>query len=93
MKLRAAVFFGSLAFFFAAPNARADSGLCREGHMVETGARMYEVLVNCGAPSWSRRFNRGTEEWVYDFDEGSFPRLLRFQGGVLVQIVVLSRAW
>lgn len=93
MKLVAALFIGSLAWLAAPRSARADSTICRDGNLAVTGDRMYEVYVNCGAPSWSRRPTRDTEEWVYDVGYGSFPRLLRFQRGVLTEIVVLSRGW
>ncbi len=93
MKLGAAALVGVLALLSGASNARADSTICRDGTLAVTGEHVYEVFQNCGAPSWSRPTGRGTEEWVYDLGDGSFPRLLRFQWGVLVQIVLLSRPW
>ena len=90
MKLCAAVFVGFLVLLFTARDARADSTICRDGHLAVTGQRIYEVLMNCGTPSWWSRYGRGSEEWVYDMGDGSFPRLLRFQAGVLVGIEVLG---
>jgi hypothetical protein len=83
----------------ATRTSRADSTICREGSLVETGQRVYEVLAHCGNPSWSQRYDAASprglhtwvEEWVYDLGRGSFPRFLRFENGVLVGIVVLSR--
>ncbi len=81
----------------SASTARAESTICREGALVETGQRLPEVLAHCGAPSWSQSYDvparRGylrVDEWVYPVGYGYFPRLLRFENGVLVR-VLLSR--
>jgi hypothetical protein len=92
MKLCITLLFGLLVLVFTERNARADSTVCRDGHLAVTGQRVYEVLVNCGRPTWSRGTGRGSEEWVYDVEEGSFPRLLIFQAGILVRIEVLGGA-
>jgi hypothetical protein len=92
MKLCIATLLGFLLLLSTARTARADSTMCRDGHLAVTGQRVYEVLVNCGRPTWSRGYGRGSEEWVYDYDDGSFPRLLFFQAGVLVRIEVLGGA-
>jgi hypothetical protein len=92
MSTRAATLLSLVAVLFTAQNAQADSTICRDGHLAVTGQRIYEVFVNCGRPSWWARYGRGTEEWVYDLGDGTFPRLLRFQAGLLVQIEVLGGA-
>ncbi len=92
MKLRAIALIGLLAVLASPRAARAESTVCRDGNLAVTGQHVYEVLRNCGAPSWSRWSTRTTEEWIYDLGDGSFPRLLRFQAGILVAIEILSGA-
>ena len=79
--------------------ARAESTICRVGALAVTGEHIDQVLANCGTPSRRQgyvvRMRLGRpmviEEWVYDLGEHTFPRFLRFENDVLVQIVVLSR--
>jgi len=83
--------------------SRADSTICRVGRLAVTGQHIYEVLTNCGNPSWSQSYDAPirpgvpgagatrVDEWIYDLGQYSFPRLLRFVNGVLVTIDVLSR--
>ena len=91
----------SAALALLAQNARADSPLCRDGTLVETGERVDAVLARCGNPSWrrvsvihSRRYPPITtelQEWIYDLGEGSFLRYLRFTNGTLDRIEERSR--
>jgi hypothetical protein len=97
MKL-AALGLAALLPLFVARTSRADSTICREGSLVETGQRTYEVLSHCGNPSWSQSYDvrsrpghTWVDEWGYDLGRGTFPRFLRFENGVLVRIEVLSR--
>jgi len=89
---------------FLAQTSRGDSTICREGRLAVTGQHIFEVLTNCGNPSWSQSYDvprspysRGgvgalrVDEWVYDLGPYSFPRLLRFENGILARIEVLSR--
>ncbi len=41
---------------FSRENARAESTICRDGHLAVTGQRIYEVFLNCGKPSWWRHY-------------------------------------
>jgi hypothetical protein len=99
MGYRLLLAFAAASSLFVARTAHADSTICRVGSLVETGQRVYEVLSHCGNPSWSQSYDvpswRGShtwvDEWVYDLGRGSFPRLLRFENGILVRIFVLSR--
>jgi hypothetical protein len=89
----------AIAFFAA--NARANSTVCRDGTLIETGERVDAVLARCGNPSWrrvsvihSRRYPSITtelQEWIYDLGEGSFLRYLRFTNGTLDAIEERSR--
>jgi hypothetical protein len=95
---RGRVTAAALAFLASASTARAESTICREGALVETGQHEPEVLAHCGNPSWSQSYvvqlrlgSFVVDEWLYPVGYGYFPRLLRFERGVLVRITTLSR--
>jgi hypothetical protein len=75
-----------------APDARADSGECRDGTLVETGYSMQKVFDKCGEPA--RRIvatpqngmDPSYETWIYVPASGAFPRVLRFHFGVLESV-------
>jgi hypothetical protein len=89
----------ALALSFLTRNSWAESTTCRDGSLAVTGDRTDQVLANCGRPSWSRvyvsssrlRWSLRVDEWVYDLGDGTFPRFLRFENGILVEIRELSR--
>lgn len=99
--LRLAATCAAAAVAFFAQNARADSTVCRDGTLVETGERVDAVLARCGNPSWrrvsivhNRRYpfvSGEIQEWIYDLGEGSFLRYLRFYNGTLDRIEERSR--
>jgi hypothetical protein len=86
-----------LAVFACTREARADSGMCREGVLVETGYTMAQVLAKCGEPSWrivatpqngrDPRF----EDWGYSPGWGSYTRILIFHYGILERIKLPRR--
>jgi hypothetical protein len=70
------------------PSARADSGQCADGTLVETGDSMEHVLAKCGEPVRRVVRDEASEDWVYDPGWGSCKRVLRFHFGVLEAIRV-----
>jgi hypothetical protein len=84
-----------VAAALAAAPARAggEGGMCAPGRLVSTGDTIDYVYVHCGPPArastryahWRNTTTR-VDEWVYDLGDGSFPRLLYFQNGVLTSV-------
>jgi Protein of unknown function (DUF2845) len=85
------------------PAHASDDGLRCGMRLVTLGDRTLEVVEKCGQPkSRSSRYEEHprsdggrdfvyVEEWLYRLDEGSFPRLLTFENGMLTSIRALSR--
>ena len=74
-----------------------DDGLQCGGHLVQLGERLRTVLMECGQPTSSthrffksRRGQGDVDVLTYTRD-GSFPRVLNFDRGVLVGITTVSR--
>jgi hypothetical protein len=70
--------------------AGGEGGECAPGRLVSTGDTMAYVYTHCGPPAsastsfhtWRNTQTR-VDQWVYSLGEGTFPRLLYFQNGIL----------
>ncbi len=85
----------SLSIFLCfAGDMRADDGLRCGTHLIRTGDTKLEVMEKCGPPGFKETISGAdealVEQWHYRSGSGSFPRVLTFSGGRLVNIERIS---
>ena len=76
------------------PNSYAvESGLRCGKSLVRIGYTKYSVSKRCGKPAAKEIISRSTdkntpikEQWIYDFGQQKFLRILTFEGGKLIRI-------
>ncbi|MBA3493821.1 MAG: DUF2845 domain-containing protein [Gammaproteobacteria bacterium] len=86
----------SLAIFSCfAGGVLADDGFRCGTHLVKAGDTKLDVMEKCGPPVFKETVSGANEalveQWHYRLDTGSFPRILTFTGGRLVDIEAIAK--
>ena len=86
-----------LIVFLLTAISAADCALYCEGGMIECGDSKAEVYAKCGKPAYkesqllavgnySYRRYIPIEDWIYNFGSDRFMYMIRFKGGVVINI-------